>query len=379
MEAENLKFAPTGELERAALIKMEGRIPNPLGKYYFYYSPHKHVGIGLVYSDSIEGPWTEYEGNPLIEKTAIPDIRFFESTGKFHMWGHRKNGRTEMWTSNDGLDFDYHSVSVDAKNIGTRNATYTRAYAYPLERYGSRYIMLYSGFIVDRGIRCVWLAYSVDGESWRQEKTPLVEPIEGENKDLYGPALFRWKGTNYIVYQDHTGNRGGLVKYVEVGQQLNPVGSGGERFTLIERDPESPVGNRYRGCEFYREGDTIYMYSGGGSRPRILVYATAEVSEQDRSHSQLRGSSETSSERISRNPFPSVDELPVREKLADPFRFFGSERRVANRFDWGERRAEIRQLIQHYSCGPIFPQTHNAKEIDRVSSERFNGKAPITK
>lgn len=38
-----------------------------------------------------------------------------------------------------------------------------RVYDYPLEPYGSRYIMLYSGFIDERGIRCVWLAHSKDG------------------------------------------------------------------------------------------------------------------------------------------------------------------------------------------------------------------------
>ena len=279
LKAEDLKFAPTGELERAGLIKMEGLIPNPLGKYYLYYSPHKHVGIGLVYSDSIEGPWKEYEGNPLIEATAIPDVRWFESTGKFHLWGHRKNSQTEMWTSPDGLNFDYHSVSVAAKNIGTKNATYTRAYEYPLKRHGSRFIMLYSGYFVDQKIRCIWLAHSQDGESWTQEKTPLVIPIEGENNDLYGPSLFRWKGRNYVVYQDHTGNRGGLVKYVKLDDQLNAVGKGGKRHILIDHDPNSPADNRYRGCEFYREGDKIYMFAGVANHPRVLAYAVAEVGD----------------------------------------------------------------------------------------------------
>ena len=279
LEPKDLKFAPTGELERAALIKMEGLVPNPLGRYYLYYSPHKHVGIGLAYSDSIEGPWTEYAGNPVIESTAIPDIRLLESTGKFHMWGHRKNSQTEMWTSTDGLKFDYHSISVAAKHIGTKNATYTRAYEYPLKRHGSRYIMLYSGFLVDQGIRCVWLAYSRDGESWTQEKKPLVMPIAGEKNDLYGPSLFRWQGRNYVVYQDHTGNRGGLVKYVELDDQLNPVGQGGRRHVLIEHDPNSPVDNRYRGCEFYREGNTIYMYCGVANHPRVIAYATAKVGD----------------------------------------------------------------------------------------------------
>ncbi len=137
----DLKIAPASELERASIIKMEGRIQNPLGKYYLYYSPHKHVGISLAFSDSIAGPWKEYQGNPIVENAAIPDVRWIDETGKFHLWGHKKNSQSEMWTSLDGLHFDYHSVSITAKVIGTRNATYTRAYEYPLERYGSKYIM----------------------------------------------------------------------------------------------------------------------------------------------------------------------------------------------------------------------------------------------
>lgn len=277
LEGKNLTFAPTGELERASVIKMEGRIPNPLGKYYLYYSPHAHAGIGLAYSDSITGPWTEYKGNPLIKDTAIPDIRWIETTGKFHLWGHRKNSQTEMWTSIDGIHFEYHGISITAANIGTRNATYTRVYDFLLERHGSRYIMLYSGFIEERGIRCVWLAHSKDGSTWVQETTALVEPVEGEGNDLYCPSLLQWKGKNYIVYADHTGYRGGNLKYVELDNQLSPIGNKGERHILIDPVPNSPIDNRWRGGEFHLEGNTLYMYSGADENPRIIAYATADA------------------------------------------------------------------------------------------------------
>jgi hypothetical protein len=136
LHPQDLSYAPTGELERPSIIKTEGRIKNPLGKYYLYYSPHKHLGISLAYSDSIEGPWTEYKGNPVIKDAAIPDIRWIEEKGRCHMWGHRRNSLSEMWTSEDGIQFEHQGASVTAKNIGTRNATYTRVYEYPLQRYG---------------------------------------------------------------------------------------------------------------------------------------------------------------------------------------------------------------------------------------------------
>jgi hypothetical protein len=233
----------------------------------------------MAYSDSIEGPWTEYKHNPVIEGPAAPDIRWIEEKGKFYMWGHRRNSQTELWTSDDGIHFEYHSVSVTAKEIGTRNATYSRVYEYPLERYGSKYIMLYSGFIEGREIRCVWLAYSKDAENWVQLKTPLVEPIEGEQNDCYGPAFLRWKNRNFIVYQDHTAWRGGNIKYVEVDQEFNPVGDKGKRYVLMDPPSDPPLKDRYRGAEFYLDGDTLYLYSGASKDPRIIVYATAKIGD----------------------------------------------------------------------------------------------------
>ncbi len=280
LHPEGLLYAPTEQLVHPSIIKMEGRVKNPLGRYYMYYSPHKHIGISMAYSDSIEGPWTEYNDNPVLKGPSAPDIRWIADIGKFYMWGHRKNSQTEFWTSDDGLSFEYRGVSITAKNIGTRNATYTRIYEYPIERYKSKYIMLYSGFIEERGIRCVWLAHSTDAKNWIQMKNPLVEPIEGENNDIYGASLLQWAGRNFIVYQDHTSWRGGNIKYVEVDRDLNPVGNQGKRFILIDPPPDPPLKDRYRGGEFYLENETLYMYSSASSNPRIIVYATANAVEK---------------------------------------------------------------------------------------------------
>jgi hypothetical protein len=275
LHPKDLSWIPTGELEHPSLIKMGGRVKNPLGRYYLYYAPHKHVGIGVAYSDSIEGPWKEYQGNPVIEGPAAPDIRWIEEKGTFYMWGHRANKRTELWTSEDGLHFEYKGVSVDAKNIGAKDANYSRVYEYPLKQYGSKYIMLYSGKEGKDGIKCIWLAYSTDAEHWVQLKTPLVEPAPGENDAMYCAAFFPWENRNFIVYEDHTSWRGGNITYVEVDHELHPVGDKGERFVLM--DPPAELNDRYRSAEFYREGDTFYMYSGGGSNPRTYVYATASA------------------------------------------------------------------------------------------------------
>jgi len=276
LHPDDLSYAPTKELVHPSIVKTEGRVKNPLGKYYLYYAPHKHVAISMAYSDSLKGPWKEYQKNPVIQGPSAPDIRWIKEKGKFYMWGHRKNSKTELWTSDDGLHFEYKGVSITAKNVGTRNATYTRVYEYPLKRYGSKYIMLYSGFIEDRGIRCVWLAHSKDAEHWTQLKTPLVEPVKGENNDVYGPSLLQWKNRNFIVYQDHTSWRGGNIKYVEVDSELNPVKNKSQRFVLMDPPSGPPLKDRYRGGEFYLDNDTLYLYSSASSKPRIIVYATAK-------------------------------------------------------------------------------------------------------
>jgi|GEM_PF-853304 hypothetical protein len=279
LHPKDLEYSPNEDLIHPTIVKTEGRIKNPLGKFYLYHAPHKHIATSMAYADRIEGPWNEYNQNPVVKGPSAPDIRWIEEQGKFFMWGHQKNSQTELWTSEDGITFEYHSVSITAKNIGTRNATYSRVYEYPLKKYDSKYIMLYSGFIEGREIRCVWLAHSKDAENWMQLKTPLVEPIEGEMNDCYGPSLFRWKGKNYVVYQDHTSWRGGNLKYVEVDQELNPVGAGGKRYVLMDPPDEPPLNNRIRGAEFYFENGKIYLYSSASKDPRLIVYATAEFDE----------------------------------------------------------------------------------------------------
>ncbi len=80
-----------------------------------------------------------------------------------------------------------------------------------------------------------------------------------------------------LVYQDHTAWGGGNIKYVEVDSELNPVGPKGERFVLLDPSPDPPLEDRYRGGEFYLEGETLFLYSSASSNPRIIVYANAST------------------------------------------------------------------------------------------------------
>ena len=130
VDPHTLTWAPGDDIEHPAFIKMEGLVEKPLGKYYLYYGPHKHEGVGVMYADSLAGPWKEYEGNPVVKGAAAPDVRWVKEKGRFQLWAHAKNSQTEMWTSPDGLNFEHHSVSIQGSKVGTKNATYTRFYEY---------------------------------------------------------------------------------------------------------------------------------------------------------------------------------------------------------------------------------------------------------
>lgn len=277
LEPSSLRFAPRNGLERPALIRMEGRLANPLGRYYLYYSAHSHSGIGLAIADSLDGPWIEVPGNPVIPNVAIPDVLWIDESKTLHLWAHGTNARTELWTSSDGINFQRHSTSIHAATINTRNATYTRTYAYPLERFGSSYVMLYSGLLEERGVRAIWLAISNDAETWTQLPTPLVEPAEHETAAIYDPALVLFDDRVFIAYNDASSHRGGSIRYVEIDRELNPLGSGGQRFVLKEPHPGPPLNGRLRSTQFHQEEDTLLLLSGASLRPGIIIRATAEL------------------------------------------------------------------------------------------------------
>lgn len=294
------------EGEHPALIKAEGLIPNPLGKYYLYHSPHDHDGTGLLYADNIEGPWTEYKPNgefgplPTIDNPklsretmhACPDVRWMEEYGEFFLWAHENNDYTDLFRSKDGITWKFDSTAIHRKNVhpNAKNATYTRCHKYPVERGGVtyKYIMVYSSAIKGEAetVRSVWLAYSHDALNWIQETEPLVSPIPAESKEgaaelaMFGPDFIRYKGRNYITYQGNLSGKSGKLRYVELDQNLTPVGTGGTRYLLIDPelvsdDPHMNKGKSFRGSQLILDGHTLYCTSRGGA-DRDFFYAKKE-------------------------------------------------------------------------------------------------------
>ena len=51
LHPDDLKYKPTDQLIHPAIIKTD-HIKEPLGKYYMYYAPHKHIATSMAYADT---------------------------------------------------------------------------------------------------------------------------------------------------------------------------------------------------------------------------------------------------------------------------------------------------------------------------------------
>jgi hypothetical protein len=116
--------APAGwNIMFPSLIKVPSWLPNPMGKYYLYFSSHHGTYIRLAYADRLEGPWKIFvpgtltlhevykvngiKGNPE-GHLASPDVHVDEATKQIRMYFHSKGAvghEASVALSADGLHF----------------------------------------------------------------------------------------------------------------------------------------------------------------------------------------------------------------------------------------------------------------------------------
>jgi hypothetical protein len=73
---EILYHNPTSEYDFPSILDTDN-IPalmnNSHGRFFLYYSPHNGVGgINVAFANNIEGPWIDYEHNPVISRDVLP-------------------------------------------------------------------------------------------------------------------------------------------------------------------------------------------------------------------------------------------------------------------------------------------------------------------
>ncbi|KAH7110470.1 hypothetical protein EDB81DRAFT_849182 [Dactylonectria macrodidyma] len=208
-----------------------------LARWYLYYAPHDNPGgISFVYSDNLDGPWTEYQTNPVISR----DWPALEA----HVlpW---QNSVTRWATSEDGINFDYGGIAVSNLDapVATTESSYARVFRHPDPDSEYTWAMFY---IVNEpnNIRNTRLAESFNGKDWTVADDYVVsEP--GVN--VSGGNPWEWDGQLYVTLRD--------------------VGT--EAVVLFE------ASGRVAAPYFVTEGGTTNMlYEAGARSSTSIAYAT---------------------------------------------------------------------------------------------------------
>jgi hypothetical protein len=183
-----------------------------VGRFYLYYAPHNAPGgICLAYADKLEGPWKEYEANPIIRRewpphykvshVSGPEAIWIEEEHRLFLYYHGENNVTRFASSIDGINFQYEGVAVTTDMFDRiSEASYARVFRYSLPGRDNRYLMLVMGNC--QGTRNIYLAWSNDGRKWEPRRTPLLTPPPGTSQVAQAWYL-PWQGKHYLIYHAH--------------------------------------------------------------------------------------------------------------------------------------------------------------------------------
>ncbi|MFC3502153.1 hypothetical protein ACFOOK_14440 [Micromonospora krabiensis] len=288
----DLAYNPTNEFIFPSVIRAADYFPNPLGAYYLYYAPHERPGgIALAYADSIDGPWTEYTGNPLISNTWLPHYStvshvssphavWIEGEGKLFLYFHGENSITRYATSADGIHFGYGGTAVSRDATTGGETSYARVFEQAIPRLGSRYLMVFMDNPtaaapgptgpVSRRIR--W-AVSPDARTWTIQPDPLVTPQGDEGPNASGPFFLRWQDRNLVIYHAADGN----MHAVDVGEDFDREVHLGVVHDSMNTAPDL---GRSAAPTFYFDGRTVHMYyEAGGRLTATIAHAVATLPE----------------------------------------------------------------------------------------------------
>jgi hypothetical protein len=195
----SMKWNPSGEWIFPTIITTE-KLTAPLGKYYMYFSGHAHAGIGMMYANNLDGPWTEYANNPVISgEYASAHAIWIEESKQLLCFYHGPNTQTQFSTSTDGIHFSGKTVAVTTANFnGTSECSYCRVFRYTLPGKTNKFILMGMGNF--SGTRKIFLAWSDDAKVWTSQREPIIVPPPNSGGQACAPFLVNFKGQDYIMH-----------------------------------------------------------------------------------------------------------------------------------------------------------------------------------
>ncbi|WP_154650811.1 hypothetical protein [Reinekea blandensis] len=284
INTDTLNYNPTDEVIFPSLLKVTDHISGALGNYYLYYAPHDAPGgIAVAYSNTIEGPYTEYSNLPLISNNepsrwnvshiSSPNVVWMEEYGKFFMYYHGENNTTRWAWSWDGLNWNIAQDNVAVTTADFHNAgfstsisetSYARVFDYEIPTWGDRYTMVL--MVNDGGQRKIALATSDDGKDFTPRDGSLVSPVPDGQSNISGAFYWQDAGKHYVLYHGSSN-----IYYTEVGANFNL-----ENHQGVFYDPTSGGAEQNKAAEPYLVYDNNQwhmFYSVGARLSQNIGYA----------------------------------------------------------------------------------------------------------
>ncbi|MEW1722897.1 hypothetical protein [Streptomyces sp. NPDC093109] len=274
-----LKYNPTGEIIFPCIRGVYDKLSNPLGRYYLYYGPHDAPGgICLAYGDSLEGPFTEYAGNPIVSNNWQPHYSVSHVASAHVLWNtdvnelwlyfHGENGTTRLARSKNGINFTYDKVVLNTSMMasGTNETSYARVFRHDLPSRDARFVMLFMTNNQSNHRDIGW-GWSKDARNWTFDQRPLITHSDVRVNNISGPHLLSRNDSTYVAY--HTDKEhGGNVLITEVGNDFNRRNHLG---VFYQSSSTAPDNGRSAAPSFGTDRGVPYMVYEAGERLKGVI------------------------------------------------------------------------------------------------------------
>lgn len=274
---------PTKEFIFPSVFHAGEHLSEPLAEWYIYYAPHDAPGgINLMYADSLDGPWTQHENNPVISNewdpyysvshVSSPDAFWNEEAGELFLYFHGENHTSRYATSDDGVTFTYGDTVMTTTQFGrdSTEASYARVFEHPDPESEWSYGMFF--MVNDRAnVRRIALALSRDGIEWEAQPGWVVEPGSAEGANVSAANLWFWEGQYYVLY----GSSAGTIFARTIDPSLTEVGEVAQPLFIPEAVP--PQEGRAASPEILTvDGRTHLFLEVGGRSSTTIAHAVLD-------------------------------------------------------------------------------------------------------
>ncbi|MGW0507117.1 hypothetical protein [Micromonospora sp. NPDC003241] len=277
----SLRYNPTREFIFPCVRGVYDKVSNYLGRYYLYYAPHDAPGgICLAYANRLEGPYTEYSGNPVVDRVlptttvshvSSPHVVWDAPTRQFYLYFHGENFTTRVARSTDGVRFTDETPILSTRLVpNTTETSYARVFEHSVAGKGNRYVMVFMGaHTIGPGTRKIFWGWSPNGWSgWQFAPNPLVSPAGDGLTDISAPHLLKRNGTAYLAYHGNNGN----MYLTEVGNNFDR-----EVHLGVFHRPIASDNGRVASPAFGTDGGVSYMLYEAGPRLNARICVAREV------------------------------------------------------------------------------------------------------